>query len=106
MRWNALLAVPLLAGAALPAPAQDAQKTLYLRSLAATCASCHGTGGQAQPGSSVPGLAGLPREHIVQQMQAFRAGTRSATIMHQLSKGYTDAQIEQIAGYFAAQPAR
>jgi len=24
--------------------------------------------------------------------------------MHQLGKGYSDAQIEQIAGYFAAQP--
>jgi cytochrome c553 len=27
----------------------------------------------------------------------------AATIMHQLAKGYTDEQIEAIAGYFAAQ---
>lgn len=40
---------------------------------------------------------------MVAQMEAFRAGQRPATIMHQLSKGYTDAQIAQMADYFAAQ---
>lgn len=103
MRWNMMLAaVPLLAAACLPAAAQD-QDALYVRSLAATCANCHGTQGRAQQGSSVVSLAGLSREHIVTQMQAFKNGTRSATIMHQLSKGYSDAQIALIAGYFAAQ---
>jgi cytochrome c553 len=28
---------------------------------------------------------------------------KPATVMHQISKGYTDPQIEQIAAYFAAQ---
>ncbi len=103
MRWNMMLAAaPLLAATCLPAVAQD-QEALYVRALAATCANCHGTQGRAQPGSSVVSLAGLPREHIIAQMQAFKNGTRSATIMHQLSKGYSDAQIAQIAGYFAAQ---
>ncbi len=102
MRWNALFAVPLVAGTMLPATAQD-KDALYLRSLAATCANCHGTQGRAQPGSNVVSLAGMPSAYIVAQMQAFRAGTRNATIMHQLAKGYTDAQIAQIAGYFSAQ---
>jgi len=97
---TALAALALAAG--LPALAQT-QDALYLKSLAATCANCHGTEGRATLGSAVPALAGLPREYLVTQLQAFKAGTRSATIMHQLSKGYSDAQIEQIAGYFAAQ---
>jgi sulfide dehydrogenase cytochrome subunit len=33
----------------------------------------------------------------------FKAGKRPATIMHQLAKGYTDEQLADIAGYFAAQ---
>lgn len=102
MRWNAALVLTLAAVAAVPAPAQDAQ-SLYIRSLAATCANCHGTQGRAQDGSSVVSLAGLPQETIVAQMKAFQSGARSATIMHQLSKGYSDAQIAQIAAYFAAQ---
>lgn len=98
-RWAAaaLAAAPLIATAQSP----DA---LYLRSLAATCANCHGTQGRAVDGSSVPSLAGMPRDQMVTQLRAFKAGTRPATVMHQLAKGYSDAQIEQLAGYFAAQP--
>jgi cytochrome c553 len=35
-------------------------------------------------------------------MKDFQAGKRPATIMHQHAKGYTDAQLELIAGYFAS----
>ena len=98
-RWIALTIVGILPSLAA---AQDAQ-ALHVASLAATCANCHGTQGRAAEGSSVPGLAGLPREHLATQLKAFKAGTRPATIMHQLAKGYSDAQIEQLATYFAAQ---
>ena len=92
----------LFAGLLPAAHAQDAQQ-LNLRSLSATCANCHGTNGKAQEGSAVVTLAGLPKDYIIAQMAAFKSGARPATIMHQLAKGYSDAQIEQIAGYFAAQ---
>ncbi len=82
--------------------AQDAQ-SLHVRSLAATCANCHGTNGKAFEGSAVVSLAGLPQDYIVAQMKAFQTGARPATIMHQLAKGYSPAQIEQIATYFATQ---
>lgn len=85
-----------------PANAQDAQQ-LNIKSLAATCANCHGTNGNAVQGSVVVSLAGVPKDYIIAQMKAFKDGSRPATIMHQLSKGYSDAQIEQIAAYFAAQ---
>jgi cytochrome subunit of sulfide dehydrogenase len=78
------------------APAQDAQK------LAAPCAICHGTDGRAVTKDVVP-LAGLPREHIASQMRAFRDGQRPATVMHQLAKGYSDAQIDAMAAWFSAQ---
>jgi hypothetical protein len=48
-------------------------------------------------------LAGLPKEHIVAQLQAFRDGKRPAPVMHQIAKGYTDAQMNSLAGWFAAQ---
>ncbi|HWP17545.1 MAG TPA: c-type cytochrome [Burkholderiaceae bacterium] len=96
----------LLALAATGAQAQQdaGPQALYVKSLAATCANCHGTDGRAVQGSAVPTLAGMPRAYIAEQMKAFKAGTRPATVMHQLAKGYSDAQIEAIAGYFAAQP--
>jgi cytochrome c553 len=70
--------------------------------VSANCANCHGPQGRAA--GAVPSLAGLPSRYIVEQMQAFKAGTRPATIMHQLAKGYTDAQIELMAGYFSSLP--
>ena len=79
------------------AHAQDAS---YARSLAATCFTCHGTDGRSV-GGVPPSLAGMDRNHLLQQMQDFKAGKRPATIMHQHAKGYTDRQLELIAAYFA-----
>ena len=90
-----------LAGLASIATAQDAA-TLNLRSLAATCGNCHGTDGRAIAGSAVVSLAGVSKEYLQTQMKAFKSGTRPATVMHQISKGYSDAQIESLAAYFAA----
>jgi sulfide dehydrogenase cytochrome subunit len=97
--WAALLWLLCSAG---PAAAQDA-KSLQLQSLAATCANCHGTQGRAVEGAAVPGLAGLPASYLAEQMRAFKGGTRPATVMHQLAKGYNDAQIDALAAYFAQQ---
>jgi cytochrome c553 len=79
------------------------QQTLYTQSLAATCANCHGTAGKGIPNGSIPKLAGLKNDYFIEQMQAFKSGTRPATIMHQLSKGYSDEQIRLMASYFASQ---
>ena len=93
----------ILAAAALaaaPVAAQDIQG----RNLAAGCAICHGTEGRsATKDSPLIPLAGLPRDHIATQMRAFRDGRRPATVMHQIAKGYSDQQIDALAGWFAAQ---
>lgn len=85
------------------AQSDGTKEALYVRSLAATCANCHGTNGNAVAGSSVTSLAGLQPAYFVAQMNAFKNGTRPATVMHQISKGYNDAQIATLATYFAAQ---
>jgi cytochrome c553 len=87
------------------AHAQDkASADLHMRANAAMCANCHGSEGRAVKDSAVPSIAGLPRDYMVQQMQAFKDGSRPATIMHQITKGLTEAQIASMADYFAALP--
>jgi sulfide dehydrogenase cytochrome subunit len=86
-----------------PPPIPGDASALRVRALAATCANCHGTNGAAVPNANVPGLAGMPASYIAEQMKAFKTGARPATVMHQLAKGYSDAQIDLIAAYFAAQ---
>ncbi len=95
------LAVAALATAS-GAAAQPTAADLDTRALAATCASCHGTDGRAVEGQPMVRLAGQQAAYISEQRRAFRDGKRPATVMHQLTKGYTDAQIDQIAAYFAA----
>ena len=99
IRWTpwAVLCMALAPAAAL---AQDA---LLARNLAATCANCHGTNGQAR-GEMRP-LAGVPAATTIALMAAFKSGAQGGTIMPQIAKGYTDEQVRLLAGYFAAQAA-
>jgi cytochrome subunit of sulfide dehydrogenase len=85
------------------APSAQAPDPNLARNLAATCANCHGTGGVSQGGTE--SLAGMPKDTMLRKMQEFRTGNKPATIMHQLSKGYTEEQIALIAGWFAEQKA-
>jgi cytochrome subunit of sulfide dehydrogenase len=105
-RMNIRFATVLIAGlAAFVGSTASAQSKdeLYVAGVSATCATCHGTQGKAADGSAVVSLAGMPAANIILQMKAFKDGTRPATVMHQLSKGYSDAQVAMIANYFAAQ---
>ncbi len=97
-----LIIAVLMAGlGCLPVQAQERNLG---RNLAAQCANCHGTNGNAQPGGFP--LAGRDRAYIIDQMAAFKSGARSgpaSTIMHQIAKGYSDQQIALMADFFAAQ---
>lgn len=73
------------------------------RNLAATCANCHGTNGQAVKGAGMDALAGMEKAKILQKLADFKSGDKPASIMHQIAKGYTDEQLDLIAAYFAAQ---
>lgn len=87
------------------APLSADAQALRLRSLAASCAQCHGTDGRPVAGSVLPALAGLPAPTLRAQMQAFKNGTRPASVMTQLARGFSEAQIDQLAAFFAAQAA-
>ncbi len=93
MKW---LAAGALCAAAFAAQAEVSQ----IRVWAAACANCHGTMGKAEQG--MESLAGKDKDELLQKMLDFKTGKKPATIMHQLSKGYTDEQLQQLAAYFSA----
>ena len=103
-RWRMALVALALAASTAHAIAQDAQR-LRSRALAATCAQCHGTDGRAVDGGAVPGLARMPAHYLIDQMNAFKSGARAGTVMPQLAKGYSEAQIAELAAWFAQVPA-
>lgn len=90
-----------LVSAVAAASAHAQPSDLQARYLAASCSGCHGTNGAAAPG--MVALAGYPRGELIKAMAEFKSGTRPATLMHQLSKGYSEQQVEAMASYFASQ---
>jgi cytochrome c553 len=83
---------------ALPASAEIDKRA---RSLASTCAACHGTDGKSVGGTAV--LAGMDKTEFIKQMKSFKSGQRKVTVMHQHAKGYSDDEIEKMAAYFSTQ---
>ena len=98
-RWNKIAVAGLLAALGGWASAQ-AVDPLQVRGWASTCATCHGTAGIAQPG--MESLAGVNKDEMVKKLLDFKTGKKPATLMHQLSKGYSDEQLQALAAYFAA----
>ena len=96
-----IVAAVVLVGTSASAHAADADTVA--RSIAASCAACHGTNGVSA--GVVPSLAGAPKSELASKLRDYKAGRREGTIMPQLAKGYTDEQIELAATWFAAQPA-
>jgi len=109
VRLFAVAAATLAAGIAVaqqPAPPAFAPSNLSpagVRALAANCAACHGTQGKPAAGSTLAGLAGKPRDELLMAMTQFKQGKKPATVMHQLSKGYTDEELAALADYFSKQ---
>ena len=68
--------------------------------LASSCAACHGTDG-ASPGA-IPTLKGKSANFIRTALREFKSGASSSTVMGRLAKGYSDAEIDLIAAWFAA----
>ena len=94
------LLVMALAAAAALAQAQSPDPNLA-RNIASACANCHGTNGVSKGG--IPSLAGQSRADLVSKMQDFKAGRTAGTIMPQLAKGYSDQEIDAMAGWFSVQ---
>ena len=97
MRVSIICAV-VVAAMPMVASAQDRNAG---RNMAASGAMCHGTDGRGATGYQP--LAGMAKDELVRKLNGFRSGATPATVMHQISKGYTDQQIQLIAEYFSAQ---
>lgn len=67
--------------------------------LALACAACHGTGG-VSPGA-IPSIRGKSAAYIEEVLAEFKAGTRPATVMNRLAKGYSTAEIKALAAFFS-----
>ena len=66
------------------------------------CAACHGEGGNSM-NPEVPSLAGQPAQFIATALFMFREGSRVNQQMTAMAKPLKNAEMNDIAAYFAAQ---
>ena len=69
--------------------------------LSASCEGCHGTDGHS-PGS-IPDISGKSSEFIRINLEEFRSGNRTSTVMGRHVKGYTNEEILLISEHFGKQ---
>jgi len=93
------LALSLLLAGSLGAVSAQAMDT-RTRFIAANCAYCHGVDGKSI--GAIPSLAGTEPAYFIHQMKSFKDGSRRATVMQKHASGYTEAEYEALAKYFAA----
>ena len=72
------------------------------KALAKNCAACHGeTGIPSNP--AWPKLAGQKPGYLINTLKAFKAGLRKDPTMAGIARGLGDADIANLAAYYAAQ---
>lgn len=96
---NTIPALALLSLMAMPALAAD--KAAAPPYFVANCFNCHGTEGRTH--SAIPAIAGRDHAYLEETLKSYKAGSKPATIMHQLAKGYSDEEIVVLADYFSRQ---
>jgi cytochrome c553 len=75
------------------------------KALANNCSACHGeTGIAANP--AWPSIAGQRPGYLVNVLKAFRAGLRKDPMMAGVTRALSDADIENLAAYYARQSCR
>jgi cytochrome c553 len=71
---------------------------------ASSCTGCHATSSKVD--TPAPRIAGLSATAIQEAMSAWRQGTRPATVMERIAKGFTEDEIKAIALWYEAQEAK
>jgi len=71
---------------------------------AAVCVACHGEGGNSV-NPQWPSLAGQPAQFISTALFMFREGNRTDALMTPMAKPLSNADMNDLAAYFAAQKA-
>jgi cytochrome c553 len=74
-----------------------------IKDLLQGCGACHGEGGRGSTNASLPRLAAQNEAYLAAALTAFKAGQRSNPTMTQIAQKLADADIKELASYFAEQ---
>jgi cytochrome c553 len=83
----------------------NVRKPLTTAEWAQRCDRCHGVNGNSTD-PQLPALAGQRVEYLEKTLHAYRTGERKSPQMAAMSEGLTEADVENLAAYYARQKAR
>jgi cytochrome c553 len=86
-----------------PKAAED--QPISAKVLAEKCDRCHGAV-VGKPTMAIPKIAGQDKDYLMMALRAYHDGKRGSSTMHRMSMPYTDTIIEDVASYYASQPAK
>lgn len=70
------------------------------KAKAQACAACHGANGEGK--AKYPAIAGMPEAAFVQALQDYKSGKRPNPIMKTYAGKLSDADMDNLAAYFAS----
>ena len=70
---------------------------------AANCMGCHGPNGKSSS-AQWPNLAAQQSTYIVNQLNAFKTGTRNNPMMQSMATNLSDDDINNLAAYYSSKP--
>ncbi|HMC13624.1 MAG TPA: c-type cytochrome [Gallionellaceae bacterium] len=87
-------------GKPIPVSAEQAGDAGAGKHVAAACAACHGKAGMSV-NPEWPNLAGQHANYLNNSLKAFKSGTRKSDVMSGMAAGLSDADMRNVAAYFA-----
>jgi cytochrome subunit of sulfide dehydrogenase len=66
---------------------------------AESCTGCHAPSAR---GTAIPAIDGRPAAELAALLREFHAGSRHATVMDRIARGFSPEELDAIAGWFAA----
>lgn len=99
-----LIAIACAAGAALAGPVGAADLAAGQAKAKEICQACHGLDGNSQT-PDYPRLAGQYPDYLAKALRDYQAGRRKNPIMAGMAASLTPQDIDNLAAYYAAQPA-
>ena len=95
----ALVGILLTSGTGIAVAAADIESGKT--KVAAVCSACHGLDGTSVT-DNIPNLAAQRANYLVSQLKALKDGTRKHLIMNAIAGQLSEAEISNIAAYFAS----
>lgn len=95
-----LLSIPIQAGTAHAADGREIAANGTGRGAPA-CSACHGAQGEGRPDLAQPRLAGLDSAYLIEQLNAFAAGSRDNETMAPIAKALTPDERQAVAKFYA-----